>query len=70
MSQKAVGGRMGQGNADLNEGLRQASRVNDVAKIRKLIKSNADVNSAYVRAQCNDATLHSARAARMPIVTC
>ena len=55
MSQKAVGGRMGQGNADLNEGLRQASRVNDFEKTKKLIKSNADVNSAYVRLphKCN-----------------
>ena len=37
------------GQNELNEGLRQASRVNDVKKIRDLLSKNADVNCCYVR---------------------
>ena len=33
---------------DLNDALRQASRVNEFDKIKSLISRNADVNSSYV----------------------
>ena len=36
------------GSSDLNEALRQSSRINDFEKVKELINRNADVNASYL----------------------